>query len=83
MENAVKFLEFDPNPETRAEASRLLESARSGDAASLAELTACMNSRLEFGMQNRSVRQMFSTSLILFVQARPGFAEKWASGSPV
>lgn len=49
MEQAAAFISYDPNPGTRDAASQLLESAKSGDPAALADLHACMDSRLEFG----------------------------------
>ena len=52
MENATKYIEIDPNPETKETAISLVASAKLGNAAALKELDACMNARLEFGAWN-------------------------------
>ena len=49
MENAARYISYDPNPDTKRVAIELLEAASKGVASAVADIESCMNSKLEFG----------------------------------
>lgn len=75
---AQRWLNQDPDTETQAELKQLIESAKTGDAKSLAELTARFEGRLQFGtagLRGRLQAGSMGMNRVLVAQAAGGFAE--------
>ncbi|XXQ67644.1 phospho-sugar mutase [Neisseriaceae bacterium B1] len=75
---AENWLKQDPDPETRAELSALIDAARANDATAQAELAKRFESRLQFGTAGLRGRQQAGTNgmnRVLVAQAAKGLAD--------
>ena len=78
FEVAQHWLNQDPDTETRAELTTLLEAAKGGDKAAEAELHARFDSRLQFGtagLRGRLQAGSMGMNRVLVSQAAGGLAE--------